>query len=80
MNTFLVVKSRLKEKSVVVCSAVGGFALLTASTASASVDFTPITTAIGTAITDITSAGMILVGAYAGVWSIKQIKLLFAHG
>jgi len=80
MNVVSVIKRKFRKKAVVVGSVVGGVAVVFASTASAALDLTPITTAIGTAITDITSAGMILVAAYAGVWAVKQIKALFAHG
>ena len=80
MNALTVVKGKLKKKSVVVGSAVGGLAVVSASTASAALDLTPVTAAIATAITDITSAALILVGAYAAVWGVKQMKALFAHG
>ncbi len=41
-------------------------------------DLTAITSAIGTAISDVVAGGLILVGAYAAVWAVKQVKGLFS--
>ena len=48
-----------------------------AGTASAAIDLTGITASIAGAISDITAAGLLLVGAYASVWVIKELVILF---
>ncbi len=83
MNALSVLKRKKKglKKALLTGTAVAGALIVgTASTASAALDLTAVTTAIAAAITDITAAGLILVGAYAAVWAVRQIKDMFAHG
>lgn len=79
MNILTAIKRKMKnlKKHSGVVVPVAGTVVLAAGTASAAVDLTAISTAIATAITDITSAAVLLAGAYAGVWGIKQIVTLF---
>ena len=79
VNAFSVIKRKMKN-GVVPIIAGGGIVFFTASNASAALDLTPVITAIAAAITDITAAALVLVGAYAAVWGVKQVKMLFVTG
>ena len=72
---FTALKKKMKGKAQVVVPV--AVAAMAATTASAAIDFSAINTSIANAITDITSAAVLLAGAYAGVWGIKQIVGLF---
>jgi hypothetical protein len=79
MNALSVIKRKMKNAVVPIISG-GAIVFVTASNASAAMDLASVTAAITAAIADISAAGLILVGAYAAVWGVKQVKMLFVRG
>ncbi len=79
MNALSVIKRKMKN-AVVPIIAGGAIVFVTASNASAAMDLAPVITAIASAVEDITTAALVLVGAYAAVWGVKQVKILFVNG
>ena len=79
MNALSVIKRKMKNAVVPIISG-GAIVFVTASNASAAMDLAPVIAAIAAAITDITAAALVLVGAYAAVWGVKQVKMLFVNG
>ena len=79
MNSIAILKrkSRSLQRWVVAGSLASFGSVVAVGSASAALDLTPITTAIAGAINDITAAGMVLVSAYASVWVIKELVILF---
>ena len=83
MSTYSELKRKLKVRKNKVFAAgvaVGVAVVGSASSASAAIDFTDVTTAIAGAVTDVLAGGAILLGAYAGYWGIKKVINMFAHG
>ncbi len=83
MNALSIIKRKMKN-AVVPIIAGGGIVFVTASNALAvlptPMNIQPIVDAIAGAIVDITAAGLVLIGAYAAVWGVKQVKILFVNG
>ena len=77
MNTLAIIKKKMK-KVVSPVVAVGVVLLATASTSSAAIDFTQVTSDIAAAITDYLAGGAILLAAFAGIWGMKKVMGLFA--
>ncbi len=79
MNHIAIIKKKMK-KAVVPVVAAGSAVLATASTSSAAIDFTSISTAIATATTDYLAGGAVLLAAFASIWGMKQVMNLFRRG
>lgn len=79
MNTVSFIKKKMKKAAVPVVAVVGAV-VASASTASAAIDYTSVSTDIAAAVTDIVAGGVVLLGAYAGFWGIRKVINLFARG
>ncbi|MCI5143935.1 MAG: hypothetical protein D3923_00065 [Candidatus Electrothrix sp. AR3] len=73
MNTINKLKAKMKNAAVPAVAAV----TLTAGTASAAMDITAISTAIAGAITDFSAVGVVILGGYAALWGVKEVRSLF---
>ncbi|MCI5147067.1 MAG: hypothetical protein D3923_16470 [Candidatus Electrothrix sp. AR3] len=73
MNTINKLKAKMKRAALPAAAAV----TLTAGTASAAMDITAISTAIATAITDFSAVGVVILGGYAALWGVKEVRSLF---